>query len=431
MPLNNQIVLALKEIIDNLKARGAANAEVLRNVLKEELQFYVLNFIFHNPEYSNWTMYGGSSLRICHGLNRMSVDLDFEIAHKIDKSFLGKLGEGIAEYFKNVYGLDSELLDVKITTDRGLRLCFNIGDLVGINIHSKQVLVKIDLNFFTADKATVERVPVNRDQLAFVIKIYNLSSLMASKIAAILLRGQRGGADGVLYKEKGRDIYDLLWYMDKKIVPDLDYLKAKKVGVANLRELFDKLTVKMNEVNDTNLKNDLSPLFLDQTFIGDWLKNWRESYLRRLGDYKVNTITAWEGVVIDQDFSTENYSFTYRYRSENAGVVNIVCNLSDLWINYKDGDLLTPIDNKIDDLARFSEGAANGLSASRQKKLKQSATVFYWKIQKYLEKTNKVVLGDRIATKLIRLTVANLDRKEQIVLDNSALRSCELDDLLK
>ena len=49
---------------------------------------------------------------------------------------------------------------------------------------------------------------------------------MASKIAAIFLRGTRGVGEAT-YEEKGRDIYDLLWYMSKRIVPDLDYLKAK------------------------------------------------------------------------------------------------------------------------------------------------------------------------------------------------------------
>ena len=62
-------------------------------------------------------------------------------------------------------------------------------------------------------------MPQNHGQLSFVILTYNLSSLMASKIAAIFLRGTRGVGKAV-YEEKGRDIYDLLWYMDKKVVPD-------------------------------------------------------------------------------------------------------------------------------------------------------------------------------------------------------------------
>jgi len=41
------------------------------------------------------------------------------------------------------------------------------------------------------------------------------------------------------------------------------------------------------------------------------------------------------------------------------------------------------------------------------------------------------MLGDAIITKVIRMTADNLNQKEQIVLNKSALLSCELDDLLK
>ncbi len=420
----------LKEKIENMMARGTFDAETLRNVLKEELQFYVLNFICHHPEYSNWIMYGGSALRICHELDRMSVDLDFEVTHKIDESFLNELKKEIIEYFKDTYGMDPELLTVKITTDRGLRLCFNIGDLVGLNIHSKQVIVKIDLNHFTAAKTTIERIPINRDQLSFVIKIYNMSSLMASKIVAILLRGQRGGVDGIIYEEKGRDIYDLLWYMNKKIVPDLDYLKAKNIDVTNLRALFDKLTLKMNKVDNTNLKNDLSPLFVDQTSIRNWLKNWLESYFRLLGVYKINTITTLNSVSIDQDFGTDNFNFTYVYNTENMIFAHVTFILSGYWIDFRDGDISTLTDNKISDAVKFTN-SLSGKPAPQQKKLKQYASLFYQKTEDHFGKTNHIILGDSIVTKVIRMTADKLNQAEQIVLDKSTLLSCELEDLLK
>ena len=41
------------------------------------------------------------------------------------------------------------------------------------------------------------------------------------------------------------------------------------------------------------------------------------------------------------------------------------------------------------------------------------------------------MLGDSIITKVIRMTADNLNPKEQILLNKSALLSCELDDLLK
>ena len=106
-------------------------------------------------------------------------------------------------------------------------LKFHVGEELSFGHPSKQVHVKIDLNHFVAPKTVTERRPINRDQLSFVIMTYNMSALMASKIAAIFLRGTRGVGEAV-YEEKGRDIYDLLWYMNKKVVPDFDYLDRQR-----------------------------------------------------------------------------------------------------------------------------------------------------------------------------------------------------------
>lgn len=428
--MNNQILAALKEKFKDLTTHGELEAETQRNIFKEELQFYILNFIYHHPEYSNWIMYGGSALRICHGLDRMSVDLDFEVEHSVSESFLNELKNEIEMYFKSTYNTESELLTIKSTTNRGLRLCFHIGDELGVNHPSKQVIVKIDLNHFVAPKTVIERRPINRDQFSFVIKIYNMSALMASKIAAILLHGQRGGVGGVIYEEKGRDIYDLLWYMTKKAIPDLDYLIAKNINVKDLRVLFDKLTLQMNKVNDTNLKQDLSPLFTNQTFIENWLKNWRTTYLRLFDDYNIRTVTTLEKITIFQDFHTDNFSFLFWYNTDNAKLLGVTYSISDYWIEFREGELLITPDKKITDLVEFNSNGISSRPAS-QDKLMQYASIFYQKTENYLKKMNHTVFGDTINTKIIRMTADNLNQKEQILLNKSTLLSCELDDLLK
>jgi hypothetical protein len=422
--MSEQISTILKRKLEDLASFGRIDAETRRNALKEELQFYVLNFIYHHPEYNKWIMYGGSALRIIHGLDRMSVDLDFEVSEKVTEEFLAELKKEIEEYFKNTYGAGTDFLTIKITNGRGLILKFNVGEDLSFGHPSRQVHVKIDLNNFVAPKTVTERRPINRDQLSFVILTYNMGALMASKLAAIFLRGTRGvGAD--VFEEKGRDIYDLLWYMDKKAVPDFDYLIAKGIDVKDLRALFDKLTLQMNKVSDENLKHDLFPLFLDQTFIENWLKNWRESYLQLLKEYKINTITELESIKGHQDFMTDIFSFIFWYKTEDGGKVRVIYTISDYWINYDEGDLPTKINDKVIELV-YGE-VKNQLGD----KLKQYITLFFEKTESYFKKTNRVMLGDTIATKTIRMTADNLNQKEQIVLNKSALLSCELDDLLK
>lgn len=422
--MSEQILTALKRKLEDLSAYGEVDVETKRNVLKEELQFYFLNFIYHHPEYSQWIMYGGSALRIIHGLDRMSVDLDFEISHVITKKFLEGLKKEIKKHFINTYGTGSDFLTIKTSASRGLLLKFHVGKELSIGHPSRQVHVKIDLNHFIAPKTVTERRPINHDQLSFVIVTYNMSALMASKIAAIFLRGTRGVGKAV-YEEKGRDIYDLLWYMTKKAVPDLDYLIAKGIDVKDPRALFDKLTLQMNKVNDANLKQDLRPLFVNQTYIENWLKNWRESYLRLHDEYKINTVVTLESIRVSQDFDTDNFSFIYWYSTEDGGSVRIVYTISDYWIENPEGDLPTKINDKIIQLV---EG---DIKDRLSDKLKQYMTLFYGKTEAYFKKTNSIMFGDSMTTKVIRMTANNLNQKEQIILNKSALLSCELDDLLK
>ena len=77
--------------------------------------------------------------------------------------------------------------------------------------------------------------------------------------------------------------------------------------------------------------------------------------------------------------------------------------------------------------------ASNGLSShsAPRDKLNQYATLSSGKTDDYFKKTNNIILGDSITTKIIKTNAGNLNPKEQILLNKSALESSELDDLLK
>ena len=421
--MSEQISTILKRKLDDLAVYGGLDAETRRNALKEELQFYVLNFIYHHPKYNTWIMYGGSSLRIIHGLDRMSVDLDFEISHEITEKFLEELKKEVEDHFTNTYGAGADFLTIKITTGRGLLLKFHVGEELSSGHPSKQVHVKIDLNHFVAPKTVTERRPINRDQLSFVIITYNMSSLMASKLVAIFLRGTRGVGEAV-YEEKGRDIYDLLWYMNKKVVPDFDYLVAKGLDMKDPRALFDKLTVQVNKVSDKNLEQDLEPLFVDKTYIRNWLKNWRESYLRLLDEYKIHTVTALQEILIKEDFSTDNFSFTYTYDTLEKDIVKVVYTVTYEWIKFQKP---LGVDTRDDLMGLVRVESRTELNDQ----IKQFMALFFGKNASYFKKVNNIMLGVGVTTEVSRTTANNLNQKKQILLNKSDRLSCELDVLLK
>ncbi|MBI2444595.1 MAG: nucleotidyl transferase AbiEii/AbiGii toxin family protein [Candidatus Magasanikbacteria bacterium] len=427
MTATNQLFIALKTKLDSLSAYGPVDAAVKRNILKEELQYYVLNFLYHHSDYSQWIMYGGSALRICHGLNRMSVDLDFEIPQPCDDAFLQTLANRLLDYFKNTYAVESDFLTIKITRRRGLTLKFIVGGVFDTGHPSPQIHVKIDLNHFVSKKLVIERIPINHDQLAFVITTYNMSALMASKMAAIFSRSKRG-VDKEIYDEKGRDIYDLLWYMEKRIIPDLDYLKEKVPEIADFRIMFDRLTVKMNTVSEKNLRDDLTPLFVEQSFIQNWLMSWRSNFLRLVRSYDIRTIIKLEKISIGKEFRADNFFFHFIYATDNGRLTTISCSISDYWFSFREGDLtdlIAPVNEEILSLVEHVS------QVQMNDRTKQYIALFYKKAEEYLKKTHNVILGDRLTTKTIRMTADKLNQGEQIVLNKSALLSCELEDLLK
>lgn len=434
--MDNQLLIILNRKLDDLIAGGEKDAEVLRNALKEELQYYVLNFIYHHPVYSGWVMYGGSALRIYRDLDRMSVDLDFEINNPITDIFLNNLKIELENYFLSAYNFNSKFLLITPKNNRGFLLKFIIGDDLSVKHPSKQVHIKIDLNYFTALKIVYEKIPVSHNQLSFMINTYNMSALMASKIAAIILRGERGIGKEI-YEEKGRDIYDLLWYMEQKIVPDLDYLKAKGIDISDLRTLFDKLTIKMSSVNNKNLENDLLPLFLDRGYIQDWIRNWLGRYFLLLNSYNIGNILALREVIIREDLTNDNFSFTFAYNTNEEKIFRIIYTISAYWIIFKDKEFDLSSDIRDEDyLDNYMDinnvcFAISTIGEKYKNKLLQYAAVFYKKNENYFKKTKNVVFGDKIITKVIRMDANEFNQKEQIVLNKSALISCELEDLLK
>ena len=70
-------------IIDNLKTvldqNQNKNSLYLRNLLKEQLQFYLLNYIYTSQYGDTFIFKGGTCLRVCFDLPRLSEDLDFDV----------------------------------------------------------------------------------------------------------------------------------------------------------------------------------------------------------------------------------------------------------------------------------------------------------------------------------------------------------------
>lgn len=249
-----------------------------RNLLKDYLQVVILKFIYSHPKYSQMVFYGGSCLRHCFDLPRLSEDLDFVDLKK--KIKLDVLAVDLENYFKNKTDLE---VKVKIQPSRA-QLKFSILKELGLAGPSESDVLYLKLEIFTGfdfcSAYQINTLPVFKYNRSILIKTFDLETMLATKIGAVLNRKwEKTGKGGeLLAKVKGRDYFDLMWYLQKNIKPNLKCL-MKKESTATLKK---KLLSTINKVDSKSLAYDLSPLMEDSAFALGLSKNLKDILQREV-----------------------------------------------------------------------------------------------------------------------------------------------------
>lgn len=243
-------------------------------LLKEYLQNHILHAIYNNKNTQDLIFYGGTALRKIHGLDRMSEDLDFESETKIN---LEIIASEILLYFTK---LKFSEVEYKIQLGKIInRITFKFQILYDLGlspVKSEKLHVKVEINpIAKTNDFETQLTPLMKDQMSIMIKHYSLSVMMAGKMCACLDRVFRKGKTGI--KIKGRDYYDLIWYMNQKIMPDEKYLKKFKYSA---RSAFAALDNKVKKIKSSGLLFDLQPFFVSKKYINDWCKNFHQLYAR-------------------------------------------------------------------------------------------------------------------------------------------------------
>ena len=266
----------LKDILQNLtaeKKQAGLPDSVIVNFLKEVLQYPVLSFIYNREGYKNMIFTGGSCLRACYGLPRLSEDLDFDLsAADFKRLNLEKMGQELVAYFQNDF-----LLPVFYRSQGAVRLYLKFPILKELGLSfgegSDFLYVKIEPSASQFKKFKTELTPISVYGFNFLVKNYDLRFLMTGKIMAILERQWFKGEDNAI-DIKGRDFYDLYWYLSKGVEPDFVTL-AKRFNIKNEKALKKILKQKIaQEVSSQKLSYDLKNFFADQSFVTDFCKNY-------------------------------------------------------------------------------------------------------------------------------------------------------------
>lgn len=271
----------LKDIVNQKKKAGMPDF-VIKNFLKEYLQYPVLEYIYGEAKYKNFIFTGGSCLRICFDAPRLSEDLDFDLEKKeFENLDLKKLSEGIKDFLEKKYSIK---IQVKCQGKARIYLKFPILNELGLTRgnESDYLFVKVEPSQSPYQKSKKELTPVSRFGFNFLARHYSLPFLMTGKLNAIFNRQWFKGRENEI-NIKGRDFYDLFWYFQKGIAPDYINLK-KTTGISDEKELKKELRDRIKKhITAQKLSYDLKNFFPDQPFVSDFCKNYAsimEKYLR-------------------------------------------------------------------------------------------------------------------------------------------------------
>ena len=216
-----------------------------KNLLREYLQYKILEAIFESPLADKLIFMGGTCIHIVHGNPRFSEDLDF------DNPGIGRHDfKALSQRVKRALELQGYIVELKNTYRDAFRAYLRFPGLLhanGISGHrDEKLLIQID----------TEPQEVQYDPDKFILNKYDVFSrnnivhadiMAAQKIFCIFNRS----------RPMGRDFFDVVFLLGKSGV-NFDYL-SRKMSIRNKTELKDKLLLRCAQLDFSRLAKGLEP----------------------------------------------------------------------------------------------------------------------------------------------------------------------------
>lgn len=192
--------------------RGMTDPGQALNRLREYLQALVLRSFHESEAFRPVAFVGGTALRFLHGLPRFSEDLDFSLVSA--DGYAGKEWMAKVKRDLTLAGFIPEVTwnDRKTVHTGWVRLPGILRE-AGLSVMADEKLaIKVEFDTRPPEGAKCERQVVTR-YVTFLLQHYDLPSLLAGKLHAAITRKYA----------KGRDWYDLLWYLSQRppVIPNI------------------------------------------------------------------------------------------------------------------------------------------------------------------------------------------------------------------
>ncbi|WP_211372127.1 nucleotidyl transferase AbiEii/AbiGii toxin family protein [Flagellimonas olearia] len=218
---------------------GPKNEEEILSALREIMQEITLAGLSRTDFYEKAAFYGGTALRIFYGLDRFSEDLDFSLLRPDPNFSIEPYFKAIVDEFKSL-GLNVSIREKQKAEKSSIDSAFLKAETIWQEIVLEDIIketgvrsnktlkikIKVDrmppLNFSTEEKLLLR-------PFSFYVKCYTKPSLFAGKVHALLFRKWKD-------RVKGRDWYDLEWYIKKGIDLDIDHFLARAKDTGDWKE---------------------------------------------------------------------------------------------------------------------------------------------------------------------------------------------------
>lgn len=267
----------MNSVFEQMLARyDLSTATSRRNATCEVMQQIILAGLQRGGFFDKAAFYGGTCLRIFHGLQRFSEDMDFTLLAPDGNFKFDTYFPSIIREFKAL-GRDVTITKKEKKNSSKVESAFLKDDTEIYNLafqteKSMKIKIEVDTNpplgFNTESRLLLQ-------PFSFMTRCVTPPDLFAGKMHALLFRSWGN-------RVKGRDWYDFEWYVRNNIPLDFEHLKmrAKEFnGMELTREMFmDMLTEKFTSTDIEIVKRDVQP-FVKQI---DDLAIWSNDYFLQL-----------------------------------------------------------------------------------------------------------------------------------------------------
>ncbi len=278
----------IKEWLESYKPK---NKEEAQSALREIMQEIALAGLYRSGFFDKAAFYGGTALRIFHKLERFSEDLDFSLLQAEQDFSLEKYQDAIVNEFAAL-GMNVSISKKQKVKQNNINSAFLKSETLWSELKLETIIPQIGLDTKANIKIKIEvdtEPPLNfkieekllLQPFSFYVKCFTLPDLFAGKMHALLFR--KWGTN-----VKGRDWYDMEWYIKKGIKLDLSHFltRAKDSGdwkeeTISEKEFKELLSQKIDTVNMEYVKRDVIRFIKDP----QQLDIWSSTYFHDLVSY--------------------------------------------------------------------------------------------------------------------------------------------------